>query len=177
MLHFCLSNGSSDIQTCHTREPRGNNKFGSYQSPVLQVLSQKAVVIQGIFGFPCHPVDWPFVHLVLDSSKQHVKGLPNRILHRKEGVSPERNFSLETQRPEQRRSGTEDSAAKPQQAQALHGESARANDLVDAQDRGIANLRDLPCHPSLGKELDQNLSHPHIDQPVPQDKGAKLSPP
>lgn len=66
MLHLCLGYGSRDIQPCCTREDR---RFGAYQSAVLQVLSQKAVVIQGILGFPCHPVNWPFVHLVLDSSK------------------------------------------------------------------------------------------------------------
>lgn len=55
-------------------------RFGAYQSAVLEVLSEKTVVIQGVFGFSCHPVNWPFVHLMFDSSEQHVKGLPNRIL-------------------------------------------------------------------------------------------------
>lgn len=90
-----------------------DRRFGTYQSAVLQVLSQKAVVIQGIFGFPCHPVNWPFVHLVFDSSKQHVKGLPNRILAWKEG----QKFSfLLPAEPQAWKHGyqAEDTAAEPQ---------------------------------------------------------------
>lgn len=82
-VNFTASDESRNTQPCCTGEPRGKYSFGAYQSPVLQVLSQEAVVIQGIFGFPCHPVDWPFVHLVLDSSEQHVERLPDGILAQK----------------------------------------------------------------------------------------------
>lgn len=90
-------------------------KIWAYQSAVLQVLSQKTVVIQGIFGFPCHPVNWSFVHLVFDSSEQHVKGLPNRILAWKgrreiQLAPPRRAPGLETWIS----SRTEDTAAEPQ---------------------------------------------------------------
>lgn len=100
-----------ETEPCHTRGPTRNNRFGAYQSAILQVLPQKAVVIQGVFGFPCHPVDRPLVHLVLDSSKQHVKWLPYRVLAQKEWsftcqeftlFPPAEPNSLEPQIPKQR---------------------------------------------------------------------------
>lgn len=58
----------------------------SHQGPVLHILSEQAVVIQGVFGFAGHTVYWSFVHLMLNSTEKHVQRLPHCVLGKQQAV-------------------------------------------------------------------------------------------
>lgn len=60
-------------------------RWPPHQGFVLHVLSQQAVVIQGVLGLAGHSVHWAFIHLVLYGPEQHVKRLPCRVLHKGRG--------------------------------------------------------------------------------------------
>lgn len=60
-------------------------RWSPHQGFVLHVLSQQAVVIQGVLGLAGHSVHWAFIHLVLYGPEQHVKRLPCRVLHKGRG--------------------------------------------------------------------------------------------
>lgn len=76
-----LGDGVSLVQNKEGREGTKRCAVGSsHQSPVLQVLSQKAVIIQGIFGFSCYPVHWSLIYLVLNSTEEHIQRLADRVL-------------------------------------------------------------------------------------------------
>ena len=51
-----------------------------HQGAVLHVLSEQAVVVEGVLGFPRHCVNRTLVHLVLDGPEQHIQRLPCRVL-------------------------------------------------------------------------------------------------
>lgn len=57
-------------------------RWSPHQGFVLHVLSQQAVVIQGVLGLAGHSVYWAFIHLVLYGPEEHVKRLPCRVLHK-----------------------------------------------------------------------------------------------
>ena len=58
----------------------------SHQGSVLHILSEQAVVIQGVFSFAGHTVYWPFVHLMLNSTEKHVQRLPYCVLGKQQEV-------------------------------------------------------------------------------------------
>lgn len=66
----------------HTHTPHSL----SHQGPVLHILSEQAVVIQGVFGFAGHAVYWPFVHLMFNSTEKHVQRLPYCVLGKQQAV-------------------------------------------------------------------------------------------
>lgn len=70
------------VQT-HTHTPPHSL---SHQGPVLHILSEQAVVIQGVFGFAGHTVYWPFVHLMFNSTEKHVQRLPYCVLGKQQAV-------------------------------------------------------------------------------------------
>lgn len=61
-------------------------RWSPHQGFVLHVLSQQAVVIQGVLGLAGHSVYWAFIHLVLDGPEQHVERLSCRVLREKEAA-------------------------------------------------------------------------------------------
>lgn len=52
----------------------------SYHSAIVDVLPQKVAVVECPFGFSCHSVHWPFVHLILYGSVEHVERLARHLL-------------------------------------------------------------------------------------------------
>lgn len=64
------------VDQTHRHLPRAH----PHQGTVLHILSEQAVVIQGVLGFASHTVHGTLVHLMLNPSEEHVQRLAHRVL-------------------------------------------------------------------------------------------------